>query len=219
MQMPSETEPVFQAVIFDFGGVITESPFEAFHRLEVARGLPKDLIRRINATNPHDNAWAKFERAEITPADFDLAFAEEARAQGFELGGRDVIACLAGAVRPSMLEALRRIAARFKTGCITNNVKSDNKHGGMWNNPAVDEAMSLFQHVIESSKIGIRKPDPRIYRMMTDALDVDPKHAIYLDDLGINLKPARELGMTTIKVERADPTIDELERLLALTLR
>ena len=209
---------MFDAVIFDFGGVITESPFEAFNRLEAARGLPKDLIRRINATNPHDNAWAKFERAEITPAAFDVAFADEARTQGFELGGKDVIACLAGAVRPSMLEALRRISAKLKTGCITNNVKSDNKHGGMWNNPAVDEAMSLFQHVIESSKVGIRKPDPRIYTMMTDALGVDPKRAIYLDDLGINLKPARELGMTTIKVESAPPTIAALEAHLGFKL-
>jgi putative hydrolase of the HAD superfamily len=210
---------MFEAVIFDFGGVITESPFEAFNKLESARGLPKDFIRRINATNPHDNAWAKFERAESTPDGFDVAFAGEARAQGFELGGRDVIACLAGAVRPSMLEALRRISARFKTGCITNNVKSDNKHGGMWNNRSVDEAMCLFQHIIESSKVGIRKPDQRIYRMMTDALAVDPARCIYLDDLGINLKPAREMGMTTIKVEAAAPTIEALEGHLGLPLR
>lgn len=210
---------MFEAVIFDFGGVITESPFEAFNRLESARGLPKDFIRRINAANPHENAWAKFERAEIDPAAFDIAFADEARAQGFELGGRDVIACLQGAIRPSMLEALRRIAARFKTGCITNNVKSDNKHGGMWNNRSVDEAMSLFQHVIESSKVGIRKPDPKIYRMMTETLVVEPSRCIYLDDLGINLKPARDMGMTTIKVEAAGPAIEALEGHLGLTLR
>jgi len=210
---------MFEAVIFDFGGVITESPFEAFNKLESARGLPKDFIRRINATNPHDNAWAKFERAEINPGAFDAAFAEEARAQGFELPGRDVIACLAGAVRPSMLEALKRISTRFKTGCITNNVKSDKPNGGMWNNRTVDEAMSLFQHIIESSKVGIRKPDPRIYRMMTDALGVEPQRCIYLDDLGINLKPARDIGMTTIKVEAADPTIAALEGHLGLTLR
>lgn len=209
----------FEAVIFDFGGVITESPFEAFNKLEAARGLPKDFVRRINATNPHDNAWAKFERAEISPAAFDTAFAVEARAQGFELGGRDVIACLQGAVRPSMLEALRRIAARFKTGCITNNVKADDKRPSAWsNNRGIDEAMSLFQHIIESSKVGIRKPDPRIYRMMTDALAVEPARCIYLDDLGINLKPAREMGMTTIKVETAAPTIAALEAHLGLTL-
>jgi putative hydrolase of the HAD superfamily len=199
---------MFQAVIFDFGGVITESPFEAFNKLESQRGLPKDLVRRINATNPHDNAWAKFERAEITPAIFDTAFAEEARALGFELPGRDVIACLQGAVRPSMLEALRRIAARFKTGCITNNVKADDKRPSAWsNNRGIDEAMSLFQ-----------QPDPRIYRMMIEALAVEPARCIYLDDLGINLKPAREMGMTTIKVETAPPTIAALEGHLGLTL-
>ena len=118
-----------------------------------------------------------------------------------------------------MLEALRRISARFKTGCITNNVKSDNKHGGMWNNRGVEEAMTLLQHVIESSKVGIRKPDPQIYRMMTDALAVEPARCIYLDDLGINLKPARDMGMTTIKVVAADPTIAALEGHLGLTLR
>jgi putative hydrolase of the HAD superfamily len=210
---------MFQAVIFDFGGVITESPFEAFNKLESARGFPKDLIRRINATNPHDNAWAKFERAEISAEAFDRAFADEARSQGFELPGRDVIACLQGAVRPSMLEALRRIAARFKTGCITNNVKADDKRPSAWsNNRGIDEAMGLFQHVIESSKVGIRKPDPRIYRMMTEALAVEPARCIYLDDLGINLKPAREMGMTTIKVETAPPTIAALEGHLGLTL-
>lgn len=209
---------MMEAVIFDFGGVITESPFEAFNRLESARGLPKDLVRRINATNPHTNAWARFERSEIGLDGFDLAFADEARAMGFELPGREVLACLHGAVRPSMLEALRRISARFKTGCITNNVKSDNPEN-TWRNQSVDEAMGLFGHVIESSKIGIRKPDPRIYRMMVEALAVDPHRCIYLDDLGINLKPARDMGMTTIKVERADPALDTLENLLGLTLR
>ncbi|MBP6011287.1 MAG: HAD-IA family hydrolase [Alphaproteobacteria bacterium] len=209
---------MYQAVIFDFGGVITESPFEAFNRLESARGIAKDTIRRINATNPHENAWARFERAEIGLDGFDQAFAAEAKALGVDLPGREVIACLYGAVRPSMLEALRRISAKLKTGCITNNVKSDNT-ASTWRNPSVDQAMALFGHVIESSKVGIRKPDPRIYQMMLDALAVEAKHAIYLDDLGINLKPARTLGMTTIKVDAAAPALDELERLLGLTLR
>lgn len=209
---------MMQAVIFDFGGVITESPFEAFNRLETARGLPKDFVRRINATNPHANAWARFERAEIDLDAFDLAFADEARALGFELPGREVIACLYGAVRPSMLEALRRINEKFKTGCITNNVKSENP-ASSWRNQSVDEAMALFHHVIESSKVGVRKPDPRIYQMMTDALRVDPRNCIYLDDLGINLKPARDMGMTTIKVGAAEPALETLEELLGLTLR
>ena len=210
---------MFEAVIFDFGGVITESPFDAFNKLEAERGVPKDTIRRINATNPHDNAWARFERSEIGLDAFDRAFAEEARALlGCEIGGRDVMACLHGAVRPSMLEALRRISARYKTGCITNNVASE-PASDTWRSRAVEEAMGLFHHVIESSKVGIRKPDPRIYRMMLDALSVEAPRAIYLDDLGINLKPAREMGMTTVKVEAAEPAIATLEHHLGITLR
>ena len=209
---------MFEAVIFDFGGVITESPFEAFNRLEAERQIPTDTVRRINATNPHDNAWARFERSEIDPGEFDLAFAAEAKSLGVTLHGRDVLACLQGAVRPSMLEALRKISECFKTGCITNNVKSASAQS-TWRNPDVDSAMSLFHHVIESSKIGIRKPDPRIYKMMLTQLDVDPNRSIYLDDLGINLKPARDLGMTTIKVGAAEPAIDTLEGLLKMHLR
>jgi putative hydrolase of the HAD superfamily len=147
---------MFEAVIFDFGGVITESPFEAFNRLEAECHIPKDTIRRINSTNPHENAWARFERSELSPAEFDVAFATEARALGITLRGKDVLACLHGAVRPAMLEALRRISARYKTGCITNNVKSDLPANTV-KNREVEEAMSLFHRVIESSKVGIRR--------------------------------------------------------------
>ncbi len=209
---------MFEAVIFDFGGVITESPFEAFNRLEAERHIPKDTIRRINATNPHENAWARFERSDISATAFDAEFAREALALGITLHGREVLACLQGAIRPEMLEALRRISVRFKTGCITNNVKSDHAPS-LWRNREVDEAMSLFHHVIESSKVGIRKPDPRIYTMMLTKLDAEPARSIYLDDLGINLKPARDLGMTTIKVGQAAPALDTLEGLLKVSLR
>src|SRR5262249_18504683 len=122
------------------------------------------------------------------------------------------------AVRPAMLEALRRISRRFKTGCITNNVASP-PGADTWRSRDVEEAMALFHHVIESSKVGIRKPDPRIYEMMVEALAIAPERAVYLDDLGINLKPARAMGMTTIKVETADPALATLETLLGITLR
>lgn len=208
---------MIQAVIFDFGGVITSSPFEAFNRLEAERGLPKDFIRGINARDPHTNAWARFERSEISAAQFDDAFNAEARAAGHPLRGADVIACLYGSVRPEMLEALRRIAARMKTGCITNNVATDRPEQiGRTN--AVEDAMRLFHHVIESSKVGIRKPDPRIYTMMTDALGVSPENCVYLDDLGINLKPAKELGMTTIKVQSGPQALSELQPFLDFPL-
>lgn len=113
----------YAAVIFDFGGVITSSPFEAFNRLEAERGLPRDLVRRINALNPDTNAWALFERAEIGAAEFDRLFSEEARALGHELDGASVLAVLAGAVRPAMVSALDRLAAEgYRLGCITNKI-------------------------------------------------------------------------------------------------
>ena len=209
---------MIQAVIFDFGGVITESPFEAFAKLERVRGLPENFIRRINSTNPHENAWARFERSELDLAGFDEAFAGEADAAGHKLRGADVLACLHGAVRPAMVRALEHIRIRAKAGCITNNVKDQNKSSS-WRSSEVERVMGLFHHVIESSKVGVRKPDPRIYAMMVEALNVDPNACVYLDDLGINLKPARDMGMVTIKVQSGDQALAELEAATGFTLR
>ena len=207
------------AVIWDFGGVFTSSPFEAFARYERERGLPKDLIRGINSTNHEDNAWARFERAELDVAGFDKAFAEEAKALGHDVPGSDILPLLAGDFRPEMIEALRRVKATLKTGCITNNMPS-NAAGGPIAGRTIyaREIMELFDAVIESSKVGIRKPDPRIYSMMCDVLRVEPQACVYLDDLGINLKPARAMGMTTIKVENGSQAIAELEAATGLKL-
>jgi putative hydrolase of the HAD superfamily len=187
---------MIEAVIWDFGGVLTTSPFEAFARYETERGLPVDIIRRTNAANHLDNAWAKFERAEIGIDAFDALFATESKALGAEVRGKE-----------------------FKTGCITNNLPSNaiGSHSGR--TLYVAEVMALFDHVIESAKIGLRKPDPRIYRMMLETLQVNPGNCVYLDDLGVNLKPAREMGMTTIKVANAAQAISELEAATGLTLR
>ncbi|PZQ22994.1 MAG: HAD family hydrolase [Sphingopyxis macrogoltabida] len=209
-------------IIFDFGGVITASPFEAFNRLEDERGLPRDLVRRVNAANPDTNAWAKFERAEIDAATFDRLFAEEARALGHALDGEAVLAVLAGAVRPDMVAALDTLKARgFTIGCITNNVPSG-KGSGMARSEAmaaeVSAIMARFDHVIESSKAGVRKPDPRIYQMMCDALGVEPAVCIYLDDLGINCKPAAALGMHAIKVTSGEQALADLSAALGIPL-
>jgi len=210
---------MFEAVIWDFGGVLTSSPFEAFARFEAERGLPADIIRRTNAANHLENAWAKLERAEVDLNAFDELFAAESRALGAEVRGKDVLPLLAGDLRPEMVSALKIISARYKTGCITNNLPADmfaSAGGRMF---YVAEVMALFDHVIESSKMGLRKPDPRIYRMMADALAVEPAACIYLDDLGVNLKPAREMGMTTIKVVTAPQALTELEAATGLQLR
>jgi putative hydrolase of the HAD superfamily len=212
----------FTTVIFDFGGVITASPFEAFNRLEAERGLPRDFIRRVNAADPDGNAWAKFERAEIDAAAFDRAFAADARALGHELEGSAVIAVLAGVVRPDMVAAIDTLKARgFALGCITNNVPSG-KGAGMARSEKmaaeVADIMARFDHVVESSKVGVRKPDPAIYRLMCDALGVEPAECVYLDDLGINCKPAAMLGMHAIKVTSGEQALADLSAALGLVL-
>jgi putative hydrolase of the HAD superfamily len=209
---------MIEAVIWDFGGVLTTSPFEAFARFERERGLPTDIIRRTNTANHLENAWARFERAEVDIDTFDRLFAEESRALGAEVRGRDVLPLLSGDIRPEMVEALKRIKTQFKTGCITNNLPANAIGSATGRSLYIAEVMVLFDHVIESAKIGLRKPDPRIYRMMIDALKVDPKRCVYLDDLGVNLKPAREMGMTTIKVANAAQGIADLEAATGLKL-
>lgn len=210
-------------VIFDFGGVITSSPFEAFNRLEAERGLPRDFVRTVNSTNPDDNAWAKFERAEIDVEGFDALFAAEAEALGHALDGASVIACLAGDVRPYMVTALDRLKDQgFGVGCITNNVKAG-RGAAMARSEdkalEVESIMARFDHVIESSKAGVRKPDPRIYQMMCEALSVPAESCVYLDDLGINCKPAAGLGMHAIKVTSGEQALADLEAVLGLALR
>ena len=201
----------YKAIIWDFGGVITSSPFEAFNQFEEVNGLPKDIIRTINSENPDTNAWAKFESDNITIDVFNDLFLKEAKAKGFDIKGRDIIKLLKGSIRKNMVSFLRELKSDFKLGCITNNVKSSSEEN---NDNETKEAMSLFDHVIESSIVGIRKPNPEIYMMSCDALKVSPDQCIYLDDLGINLKPARELGMTTIKVIHPEDAIQEVRNLL-----
>ncbi len=210
---------MIEAVIWDFGGVLTSSPFEAFARFEAEHGLPPDIIRRTNTENHHDNAWAKFERAEIDLDAFDELFAAESRALGAEVRGRDVLPLLKGDLRPDMVTALRMIGGHFKTGCITNNLPANSMGSASGRTLYVAEVMALFDHIIESAKIGLRKPDPRTYHMMIERLHVDPKNCVYLDDLGVNLKPARDMGMTTIKVLTAEQGIADLERATGLSLR
>ena len=209
---------MIEAVIWDFGGVFTTSPFEAFARYERENDLPIDLIRRINSQNHLTNAWARFERAELDLDSFDKAFAEEALALGHYVPGKDIIGLLSGDFRPEMIEALRRIKAKYKTGCITNNVPANMTGSNEGRSLYAKDVMALFDHVIESAKTGIRKPDPRIYEMMCETLAVKPDACIYLDDLGVNLKPARAMGMATIKVESGPQAIAELEKLTGLRL-
>ena len=195
---------MLKAVLWDFGGVITSSPFAAFARYEAERGLPIGAVRQINAVNPDTNAWARLERSEIDGETFDRLFAEEARALGWDIPGGDILALLSGTVRPRMVAAIEHCRSLgFKTGCITNNAPVG--HGaGMARDAAeagaVAAILARFDAVIESSKVGLRKPDPKIYLMMCDMLGVEPRACVYLDDLGGNCKGAASTGMTAIKV-------------------
>lgn len=208
-----------EAVIWDFGGVFTTSPFDAFARYERERGLPPDIIRKINSINPDTNAWARIERSEVDAAMFDRLFREEAQALGHDIPGKDVLALLSGDLRPAVVAAFFACKARFKVGCITNNAPTG-KGAGMSSSSEkakqIAEVFAQFDHVIESSKAGVRKPDPRIYAMMCDALGVRPGACVYLDDLGINLKPAREMGMLTIKVTSEAQLLADLSRAVGL---
>ena len=212
----------YSTVIFDFGGVITSSPFEAFNRLEAGRGLPQDFIRRVNSSDPDGNAWARFERAEIDAATFDALFEEEAARLGYALPGREVLAVLAGSIRPAMITALDQLKCEgFGLGCITNNVPAG-KGAGMAGSAdkasAYADIFARFDHVIESSKAGVRKPDLRIYQMMCAVLTVEPQDCIYLDDLGINCKPAAQLGMHAIKVTSGEQALAELSAAVGFVL-
>ena len=201
------------AVIWDFGGVLTSSPFEAFNRYEAEKGLPKDFIRTVNSRNGDTNAWAKLEQSQVNADEFDALFLEEAKALGHAVPGKHILALLSGNLRPRVVEALKLCKSKVKVGCITNNAPIG-KGASMTDSDEraaeVAKVFDLFNEVIESSKLGIRKPDPRIYALMCEALDVDPKKCVYLDDLGINLKPARAMGMTTIKALNEDQLLDDL---------
>lgn len=209
-----------KAVIWDFGGVITSSPFEAFNRYEAEKGLPHNLFRTVNSTNPDSNAWALFERNEIDAAGFDEMFHQESGALGHPVRGAEVLGLLSGDVRPGVVAALKACKARFKVGCITNNVQTGHGAGMAGTSEkatAVAEVMALFEAVIESNKAGLRKPDPRIYQMMCELLEVEPADCIYLDDLGINCKPAAALGMKAIKVSSEAQALAALAEATGLT--
>lgn len=210
---------IFSAILWDFGGVLTSSPFDAFNRYEAERGITNDFIRSVNAVNHQDNAWARFESSRIDADEFDRQFLAETTAAGYPIPGRDVMGLLGGDVRPCMVEVLRRCKQDYQVACLTNNANAGSGSGMSANaRQASDVAavMTLFDLVIESSKEGIRKPDPAIYAMACERLNVDAARIVYLDDLGINLKPARAMGMTTIKVLNEAQAINDLADVLAI---
>ena len=205
---------MIEAVLFDFGGVILSSPFEAFAEYENEIGLPPDTIRKINATNPDTNAWAQFERREVNPEEFVLLFEREALALGHELDAQRILEGLHGSLRPVMVEALRKCSSKFKTAMLTNNITP---MGEQELDEEVEKVVEIFDLLIESSIEGCRKPEEKFYEIACDRLNVKPENCVFLDDLGINLKPARAMGMTTIKVIEPEGAIKELYDILGFS--
>ena len=219
--MSNGTANPASAILWDFGGVFTSSPFEAFNALEARLGVPADFIRQTNAINPESNAWAQFESNSVSLDQFDKLFAEESEARGYRIPGKDVIAMLSGTLRPRMIEVLKKCKKHYRVACITNNVKTGRGAGMATTSDrasAVAEVMQLFDLVVESSELGIRKPDPQIYLHTCEQLGIDPSAALFIDDLGINLKPAKALGMQTIKVLSEDQALADLSGALDMQL-
>ena len=213
---------MIKAVFWDFGGVITSSPFEAFNKFEIDNNLPADFLRQVNSTNPNDNAWAKLERSEVNLEEFDLLFEEESNNLGHAVKGKEVIALLQGQIRPEMVKALQKIRGNLMQACLTNNIRSLKEEAFEEGNVSVsgkhDVIMDLFDFVIESSKVNLRKPDPAFYKMACEKASIEPFEAVFLDDLGINLKPAKNLGMETIKVINSRDALEELQKLISIKI-
>ncbi len=206
---------MIEAALFDFGGVILTSPFETFAAYEIEAGLPQNTIRTLNSTNPDTNAWAKFERREINPEEFIELFQTEAAEQGFMIDARKLIENLHGALRPNMVEALRRCSNNLKTAMLTNNITPI---GSQPFSGDVQEVVEMFDVIVESSVEGCRKPEDKFYEIACNRLNVEPANCVFLDDLGVNLKPARAMGMTTIKVVDPDLAIAELSTVVGFPL-
>ena len=209
---------MYEAIFFDFGGVITQSPFEAFNTYEIEKELPLGLIRSVNQQNPHKNAWAKLERAEITAEEFDILFRRESGQLGHQVSGLEILKLVFTPVRPAMIELLASLKGEYKLSCLTNNFPRSTtitqligeKRFESW-----DSALSLFDNVVESAKIGTRKPQKEFYEYACSVNSVSPKSVVFLDDIGMNLKSAKELGIKTIKVTSGSQAIADLQNILS----
>jgi putative hydrolase of the HAD superfamily len=208
-----------RAVIFDLGGVVFPSPFDVFAAYEREHGLPDRFIRSVVAASADHGAWARLERSELTFDEFSVAFAGECAAAGGEVDAVELMRQIGKGFepRPEMVRAIATIRERgLKVGALTNNWAPSEPQSDR--GPHSLGHLGGFDVVVESAVEGLRKPDPAIYELACDRLGITPHEAVFLDDLGVNLKPARALGMTTIKVEHPADALAELEAVLGFAL-
>ncbi len=207
----------YRAVIFDLGGVVFPSPFEAFDAYDERHSLTAGTMRGLIRRSSEEGAWAALERGELGMDEFAVALEAEADAAGFRLDARRLMAMIGSSLgpRPEMARATAKIRAHgLRTAALTNNWTGDDARS----TPHPLHDTLAFDVIVESSREGLRKPDPRIYSLVLGRLDVHASEAVFLDDLGINLKPARAMGMTTIKVVDPHDALAELERVLEFSL-
>lgn len=209
----------FSSIFWDFGGVITSSPFEAFNLFEKENNVPLDFIRKVNSTNPFNNAWAQLEESKISLKEFDLLFAKESKQLGREILGREVLSLLQGTIRPRIVAAIKKFKELgFLQACLTNNFDSGDRDISALDDKNDErlKIMDLFDFVIESKEVGVRKPSDEFYELALTITKAIPEKTIFLDDLGINLKPAKLLKISTIKVISEQQALDELSNLTGI---
>jgi putative hydrolase of the HAD superfamily len=203
------------AVVFDIGGVVQDSPLHAIARYERDHGLAANAINRAVVDSGESGAWSRLERGELTVEAWCAPFESDCRAHGVQVDARRLMSYIAeaGRARPQMLRAIARLREHgLRVAALTNNWARGEE---------AERPHALFGHfdvVVESRAVGMRKPDPRIYELVCRELGVAPSAAIFLDDIGQNLKSARALGMTTLKVDDPDVALRELGTLLSLDL-
>jgi putative hydrolase of the HAD superfamily len=208
----------YRAVIFDLGGVVFPSPFEAFDAYDRGNELEPGTMRALIRTSSESGAWAALERGELSMDEFVDALEVEALAAGFRIDARRLMGQIGASFgpRPEMARAIERIrSSGLRTAALTNNWADERRRS---TSNGLQEA-GLFDVIVESAVEGLRKPDPRIYALALARLNVLASEAVFLDDLGMNLKPAREMGMATIKVGDPDVALAELEATLGFVLR
>ena len=208
----------YSSIFWDFGGVITSSPFEAFKKFEVENDLPENFLRKVNSTNPQNNAWALLEQSKINQMEFNDLFFQESSELGFGVNGLKVLDLLEGDLRSGMVDIIKTLKKMdFIQACLTNNFIPDNDNQpDMMDLNKKTEVFNLFDFIFESKEIGLRKPDQAFYDYVLEKVDIPPEKIIFLDDLGINLKPAKAMGMTTIKVVSESQAKEDLERILKI---
>ena len=203
-----------KAIIFDLGGVVLDSPMEIFAAFEKSHGLPENFLNKFIVESGHEGAWARLERGELTLEQFFSAFDEEIRNAGADVSSRELMAAVTdfANVRPEMIQAIRRLRKHgYLVAALTNNWLLED--GGT--STGLDLLKAEFDVFMESSRAGVAKPDPKIYEMALRELGVRAEEAVFLDDIGRNLKPARQMGMTTIKVTSVENALEQLNNQLA----